>query len=178
MDFNEVLTGRRSIRKYKEGAITKEQIEELIKAAQAAPTWKNSQTGRFYVVLSDEKKKEFAEKCLPPFNQKNTENAAAYIVTTFVSHRSGFEKTGEPTNELGDEWGAMDLGLQEENLVLKAYEMGFGSLIMGVRDGQAIREFFDIPEIEHVGAVISVGLSDIAPEAPKRRDLEQILKVY
>ena len=36
-------------------------IEEIIKAAQQAPTWKNSQTGRYYVVTDEEKLKEIKE---------------------------------------------------------------------------------------------------------------------
>ena len=52
MEFTNVLSTRRSIRKY-DGTrmLTKEQVEELVKAANLAPTWKNSQTGRFHVIL-------------------------------------------------------------------------------------------------------------------------------
>ena len=54
-------------------------------------------------------------------NQPKAENAAL-IITTFVQNRSGFQKDGTPDNELGNGWGCYDLGLQNENLVLKAWE--------------------------------------------------------
>ena len=63
---------------------------------------------------------------LPLFNQKSTNNAAAYIVCTYEKEISGFTK-GEADNELGDKWGAYDLGLQNAYLILKAKELGLDS---------------------------------------------------
>ena len=55
MEFQKLIESRRSIRKY-DGSkkVTKEQIETLISAATEAPSWKNSETARYYCVLSDE----------------------------------------------------------------------------------------------------------------------------
>ena len=54
MEFQKLIESRRSIRKY-DGSkkVTKEQIETLIAAATEAPSWKNSETARYYCVLSD-----------------------------------------------------------------------------------------------------------------------------
>lgn len=53
MEFNQTVMARRSLRAYEEGkTVEKAQIEELIRFAQMAPSWKNSQTGRYYVVMS------------------------------------------------------------------------------------------------------------------------------
>ena len=40
-------------------------------------------------------------ECLPEFNANNVEGASALIVTAVVKNRSGYERSGEPTNELG-----------------------------------------------------------------------------
>lgn len=124
MELQAVMEKRRSIRNYNpERKVTKEQLEELIKAASYAPSWKNLQTSRYYCVLSENAVKELREKCLPEFNQANSEGAGAYIVTTFVKGMVGFDKnTGSPVNEAGDGWGYYDLGLQNDNLLLKAAE--------------------------------------------------------
>ena len=126
MELQAVMEKRRSIRHYNpERKVTKEQLEELIKAASYAPSWKNLQTSRYYCVLSENAVKELREKCLPEFNQANSDGAGAYIVTTFVKGMVGFDKnTGSPVNEAGDGWGYYDLGLQNENLLLKAAELG------------------------------------------------------
>ena len=60
MELQAVMEKRRSIRNYNpERKVTKEQLEELIKAASYAPSWKNLQTSRYYCVLSENAVKEF-----------------------------------------------------------------------------------------------------------------------
>ncbi len=55
MEFNETVMARRSLRAYEEGkTVEKAQMEEMIRFAQLAPSWKNSQTGRYYIVMSPE----------------------------------------------------------------------------------------------------------------------------
>ena len=47
MEFQKVIETRRTVRKYSaDERVTREQMEELLRAAQEAPSWKNSQTGR------------------------------------------------------------------------------------------------------------------------------------
>ena len=61
MEFNELVKERRSCRSYKESEVKKEDIEEIIKCTLMAPSWKNSETGRYYVALSQETIKEVYE---------------------------------------------------------------------------------------------------------------------
>ena len=69
MEFSKLLEQRRSIRAYAEGIeIPREDIEQMIYAAQQAPSWKNSQTGRYYVVLSRDIAETLRLTCLPDFN--------------------------------------------------------------------------------------------------------------
>ena len=68
MEFSQLIEERRSIRHYDESKkVTKEQIEEMVQAAIQAPSWKNSQTARYYAVLSEDKLAELSEKGLPEF---------------------------------------------------------------------------------------------------------------
>ena len=105
----------------KKKEVAKELIEQIIEAAILAPTWKNSQTGRYHVITSQEMLEKVKWEGLARFNGENVEDAPVLIVETFVKNRSGFEKTGEPSNELGNGWGCYDLGLQTMNLLLKSY---------------------------------------------------------
>lgn len=176
MEFQTVLEKRRSIRNFDPGKeVSREQIETLIRAASLAPSWKNLQTSRYYCVLSPSRIEEFRQKCLPESNQKNCAGALALIITTFKKGIVGFDKaTGSPVNEAGDGWGYYDLGLQNENLILKAAELDLGTLIMGIRDESAIREYLKIPETETIVAVIAVGYPAAEPSMPKRKAVEEI----
>ena len=172
MEFTKLLEERRSIRAFDpEKHVTAEQIQEIVQAAIQAPSWKNSQTTRYYALVTPEKVEEFSAKCLPEFNQKSSKGAAL-VVTAFVKDRSGFTQDGTPDNEVGNGWGYYDLGLHDENLILRARELGLDTLIMGIRDEKAIREALSIPENELLGAVIAVGYRAINPDKPKRKTVD------
>lgn len=178
MEFQKVVETRRSVRKYDASKkVTKEQIAEIVEAAIQAPSWKNSQTARYHVVLSDEMTKKVLTDCLPEFNAKNSEGAAL-VVTTFIANRAGFNREGQPDNEVGNGWGFYDLGLHNENFVLKAKDIGLDTLIMGIRDEAKIREALQIPEAETIVAVIALGYGNQEPEMPKRKTPEDIVKFY
>lgn len=173
MDFMELANARRSVRAYRDEPVDRSLVEEVIRAAQLAPSWKNSQTGRYYVALSPESQAKI-RACLPPYNQKSSTNAAL-IVTAYEKGVSGFN-AGEPTNELGDQWGAYDLGLQNMLLTLKARELGLDTLIMGIRDADAIRAAAHIPDSEAVFAVIALGYRAQDPAARPRKAAEEICR--
>lgn len=178
MEFQNLVEKRRSVRKYEvKNTLTKEDVFAMVKAAQEAPTWKNSQTGRYHCVFDEELLKRLRTECMPEMNAGKCENAAL-IITTFVRDRAGFQRDGSADNELGNGWGCYDLGLQNQNLMLKATELGYGTLVMGLRDADKIRELLDIPDAETIVSVIAVGVPAEEPERPKRRELETIVKFY
>ena len=179
MNLDDVLENRRSIRQYKEGQIIpKESIESLIEAAILAPSWKNSQTGRYYVVSSSELLEKVKKECLPEFNQKCCKNAPVLIVTAFEKNCSGFTKDGKEENELGNGWGCYDLGLQNENLMLKATELGLGTLVMGIRDSEKLRDLLLVPDSQEIVSVIAVGYFDVQGNKPKRKEVKDIAKFF
>lgn len=177
MEFKDLIQKRRSVRAYEaEKPIPEETLEAVLKEMQQAPTWKNSQTGRYYVVTDPENVALLRETCLPPFNQKSTANASAYVVTSFVKNVAGFNAQGEPDNELGNEWGAYDLGCQNTYLILAAADRGIDSLIMGIRDEAKLRQMLDIPDTEELVAVIALGYRSAEPAYRPRKPLEEIIK--
>lgn len=178
MELDTIINTRRSIRKYKNQPIEVEKVEMIIKAAVEAESWKNSQTARYHIITSKELLIEFKKTCLPEFNQENCKDAPVLIVSTFIKNRSGFERDGIASNELGNGWGCYDLGIHNQNLILKATELGIGSLIMGIRDEKKIRTLLNIPASEIIVSVIALGISDIEPERPKRKNIDEICKFY
>ena len=174
MELSQILAERRSIRSFAAGKmVSRETVEEILRAASQAPSWKNSQTARNYVVLSGPMLAEVRERCLLETNRKNCQNAPVLIVTTFVKGQSGFDNQGNPANELGDQWGAYDLGLHDAYLILKARELGLDTLIMGIRNGEALREILQIPQEQQVAAVIALGYREADPQTPRRKALEE-----
>ena len=173
MEFKELIAARRSVRSYQE-AVSREALTEILKEAQQAPSWKNQQTARCYAVVTPEILENLRASALPSFNQ-NSSAHAALIVTTYVRDIVGFSD-GAPVNEIGNGWGAYDLGLHDAYLTLAARNAGYDTLIMGIRDASAIREKLGIPENEEIMSVIAVGKRAAEPSARPRKPLDEVAR--
>ena len=180
MEFQTLIENRRSVRKYSSHTnVTKEQIQQLVQAALEAPSWKNTETGRYYCVLSEEIADKIRETCLPQARNAEKSKHAALIISTFVHNCAGFQKDGiTPENEIGNGWGCYDLGLQNANLILKATDLGLSTLIMGLREADKLREILSIPETETIAAVIAVGKAAEEPTRKPRKSLGEITKFF
>ena len=176
MEFKELITARRSIRKY-EGGISHEDLAEILRAAQQAPSWKNQQTSRCYAVETPETLEDLREKALPSFN-RNSSARAALVVTTFVKDTVGFDNEGKADNEIGNGWGAYDLGLHDAYLVLAAKNLGYGTLIMGLRDAEVLRAKLGIPANEEIMSVIAVGKAAESPAPRPRKAMEEVVRFF
>ncbi|MCR5469227.1 MAG: nitroreductase family protein [Lachnospiraceae bacterium] len=176
MEFQKVIEARQSVRKFNGKQVSEDIIREMISAAKEAPSWKNSQTSRYYCVVSPDQVAKFRETVLPVFNQNSTADATAYIVTTFKKGIAGFTQ-GTADNEVGDGWGAYDLGLHDMLLCAKAVELGVDTLIMGLRDANVVAEFCGIPDDEQVMCIIAVGYrADDVSKKPGRKAVDDIAK--
>lgn len=176
VSFDDVIKTRRSVRSYDATkTIGEAEVRELLLSAQEAPSWANQQPTKYYVAQSaamiDSVKNYIGG------NRRNVEGAPVLIVSTFERGKSGFFREN-PANELGDQWGAYDNGLANCYLILKARAMGFDTLIMGMRDSDALRRLFGIPENETITAVISLGYRSGEPRQPQHKNLDDIVKFF
>ena len=175
--FDDIVASRRSIRDYDASkTISQEEVMELIKCAQEAPSWANQQPSKYYVAMSEDKVAAVKDM-VGEGNKRNTAGAPVMIVSTYVKGRSGFFR-GNPANEIGDGWGAYDNGLSNAYFILKARERGFDTLIMGMRDSDQLRKLFAIPDDECIMAVISLGYRASDPNRPDRKPTSEIVKFF
>lgn len=181
MEFKELIVKRRSCRKYAAKPVDHEVIVQALKEAQMAPSWRNHQCAKCYIVEAGEFLDRFRGKALPAGNAKNAENAVL-IITTYERGKEGFwenaEGVFEPANELGDKWGAYDLGLHDAYMILALENAGLSSLIMGLRDSEAIRKELEIPDSEDIVSVIAVGHRDTEAVMGSRKPLEETVRFF
>lgn len=178
MKFDKVLEGRRSIRRYTDELVEKDEIKAVLKAANLAPSWKNSQCWRWHVVTNDALLAQIRENALPATNAAKVEQAPCLIVACYKQKQSGLGNDGEYANEIEEGWSCFDLGLACENLCLEAFRLSLGTLIMGIRNESVLREILTIPEDETVVCVIALGHPDIEPPMPKRLKLKETAVFY
>ncbi len=178
MELIKGIENRRSIRKYKSDKVSRDIIEKILDAARYAPSWKNSQTSRYYVVVDEKVKADIAENGTLNFskNKNNITSAPALVVLTTVDGISGYNPDGSATTTKGEHWQSFDAGIACEVFCLAAYEYGLGTLIMGIFDEDKIAEIIKIPENEKISALIALGYPDEDPKAPPRKGIEEISK--
>jgi nitroreductase len=178
MNASDCIKSRRSIRNYKEDQIPQDVINEVVELARFAPSWKNTQIARYYVVQSAELKKKIAEECMMDFafNTKTLTKAPALVVVAYVEKRSGFERDGSFTTSKEDRWEMFDAGIATQTFCLAAAEKGLGTCIMGIFDEAKIAEAIALPEGQKVGAVLAIGYPEEEPVAPARKEVEQLVQ--
>lgn len=178
MELINGIKERRSIRKYKADKISRETIEKIIDAARFAPSWKNSQTTRYYIITDEKVKSDIAENGTMNFskNTNNINSAPVLIVLSTVDKVSGYNPDGSATTAKGEHWQSFDAGIACEALCLAAYEYGLGTVIMGYFNENKVAEIINLPDGEKISALIALGYPDESPNAPKRKEIEEILK--
>lgn len=117
-DFQEIITGRRSIRKYDESVkISKEEMTGILTEATLAPSSVNMQPWRFLVIDSEEGKAKLAP--LAKFNQTQVTTSSAVIAV--FGDLNNFEY-GEEIYGKAVELGYMPLEVKERQIsVLSAH---------------------------------------------------------
>ena len=142
-DENVVLNAiqaRTSIRSYTTQPIPQEKTDKILKAAMAAPSSRNVQPWRFYVVSDRGTLDRLAEGL--PF-AKMLDHAQLAIVV------AGDTTAGDPEGEQVHNW-VMDCSAASQNLLLAAHALGLGAVWTGVYPYQAridtIRSILNIPK--------------------------------
>lgn len=178
MEALQCIETRRSVRKFKEEAVSHEVMEAIVKEASFAPSWKNSQVVRYVVVENQEIKSKIANDAVLGFtyNTGTIENAAALVVVTMIHGRSGFEKDGSYTTSKEDRWEMFDAGIATQTFCLAAHEKGVGSVVMGIFDEAQIAELISLEEGRKVAALIAVGYPDEEPAMPRRKEVAELVR--
>ena len=176
MKFSELIEARRSVRKYAQAEISKDEMATIVKEALNAPSWKNTETTRYYVAIGGDAKAKIWRDALPGFNAASSANAAALVAVTFVPGQSGYLGDA-PADELREMWGAYDCGLASSYFILAAKNHGWDTLIMGIRDTAKIKSILGIPAKEILMSVIAVGKSAQPYFKNPRKPVSEVLKM-
>ena len=177
MDAIECIKTRRSVRAYKEDAISRDTVKEIIDLARMAPTWKNSQTLRYVVVDNKDVIKRIAEEATLGFEHNNgiISKCAALVVLTQINDRCGYEKDGSFTTSKGAGWEMFDAGVAAQTFCLAAHEKGIGSCILGIFDDKKVAEIIGLEEGKTVATLIPIGYAESAPNPTPRKEVDDLL---
>lgn len=174
MNVMETIKSRRSVRKYRPDPVSDEALATVLDAARWAPSWANSQCWRF-VVVTDPRNKATIADALSSGNPaaEAVRTAPVVVVACAVLGRSGF-KRGEVMTSKGD-WFMFDVALAMQNLALAAWELGLGTVHVGLFDARKVEEALQLPDGVTVVELTPLGYPDEQPKGPGRKELSELV---
>ena len=192
----EAIYNRRSIRRYRKENLSREIINQILDAARMAPSGKNRQPWKFLVLSGHEKEAFLAAMHRGIEREKNgraflpdskyglgdAENTLRIMreapVTVAVLNTNGKNPFDSVTADerIAEIVDTLSIGAAIENMLLKAEEMGIGTLWIA-NTCFAYEEMVEYLQTEHqlVGAV-AMGYADEAPGARPRKSLEEVVE--
>lgn len=176
MTVYDAIIARRSIKRFTDRPVTREQIEELLAAAVLAPNHKLTYPWRFYV-LGPEARYAYG-LALGERKARKLDDAAkgaALRETVAAEHRAlpcmiAVAVVDNENAEVREEDYAAAM-MAVENLALAAVDMGLGTHIKtgGIMADPAARAAVGAPDNERIVAIVNVGEPAELPP-PKRRE--------
>ncbi len=181
MRASEAIRERRSIKRFADRAVTREEIEAILAAATLAPNHRLTQPWRFYVLgpearsayglaLGDRKARKLEDL---EAGRAMRENVAAehralpgMIAVAVVDSDNAEQKE--------EDYAAAMMAVQ--NLLLVATELGLGTHIKtgAVMSDPAARAATGVRDNERIIAVVNVGVPADVPPAKKRETAENL----
>lgn len=189
MKTQQAIAQRRSIRKFEDKPIPKETLEQILKAGIQAPSGKNRQPWRFYVVQGDKRAEmvRLMREGIAKFEAQGANSGSSkwsanimeqapvtvFVYNPYVELSQEFEDIGDFLMNTVDVQSA---GAAIQNMLLAAISLGLGSLwICDVF--YAIDELGGwLGETHQLIAAVALGYPAESPDARPRKPLEEVVE--
>ncbi|MFC2042942.1 nitroreductase family protein [Chloroflexota bacterium] len=170
MEFFQVLKERQSIREFAPNAIEDSNLEEILRAANMAPSAGNLQAYEIYVVTKSNYKSALSKAALDqPFI------ASAPVVLVFCAYPARSEyKYGRRGRHL---YAIQDATIACTFAMLAATALGLASVWVGAFNESAVHQVIGAPSGNVPVAILPIGHGAERPPGNSRRSLDDLVHV-
>ncbi|MFH1258538.1 MAG: nitroreductase family protein [Elusimicrobiota bacterium] len=165
MDFYQVVSLRRSIRKYQPAPVEGEKLSRILEAARIAPSAANRQPWHFIVIKDEAVKKRFKEA----YGREWFYTAPLIICACSEPAKSWVRRDGK-------KYFDVDIAIAFEHLVLAAAAEGLGTCWVGAFDPEAVKKILGLPEGIEPIALTPLGYPDEIPAPGERKSIKEIVR--
>lgn len=130
MNFEDVIRKRFSTRSFKDEKVKKEELDKILEAGRLAPTAKNNQPIKIYVIESDEALKKIND-CSPCIYGSKT------VLLVCADKNNSYHKGEYSTFE-------MDASIVATHMMLEATNVGVDSVWVEMFDNNKVKEYFNL----------------------------------
>jgi len=177
MELDEALQGRRSIRRYLTKEVSLELVKQVIEGAILAPSAKNGQQWRFTMLMGKPKKRltDFFTRELEKTSKKiGKENmGSAFSSCSIMEHAPTLIMIWN-AGERGWETEVQSVAAAIQNMLLKAYSLGLGTLWIGeiFYAQDALEHYFGKPW--SLMAAVALGWPAEVPKPRPRKTIDEV----
>jgi len=168
MRFFEIVKKRRSIRSFLPGPVAEDELRRILEAANAAPSAGNLQSYEIYVVMEKRRRESLARAA-----HEQLFVACAPVSLVFCTHaaRAG-ERYGQRAERL---YAVQDATIACTFAMLAATDQGLATVWVGAFEPDDVRRVIGAPPGIVPVAILPVGRAADVPEAPPRRELDDLV---
>lgn len=167
-DILDLITSRRTIKKFLPKYVSWENIAKIIDAARHAPSSGNIQNWKFVIVIRPELKEKIAKAC---YDQYEITAAGAFIVVC-AEPEKGERYYGLRGEKL---YTVQNCAAAIQNMLLEAHSLGLGTQWIGAFEEEEVKSLLKIPEEVRPQAIIVVGYPQEIPPRPPKYPLESLI---
>ncbi|MBQ6105345.1 MAG: nitroreductase family protein [Lachnospiraceae bacterium] len=146
MEFMELAKKRYSVRKFSDKPVEKDKLEQILEAGNIAPTAKNQQPQRVYVLQSETALSKLKEL-----------THCAYGAGTVLLFTYNEDEEWKNPLEDGVHSGVEDVSIAATHVMLRAAELGLDTCWCNYFANSKLEEAFEIPANEHSVLIMPVG---------------------
>jgi nitroreductase len=166
MDILDAIKSRKSVRKFLDKPIEKDELVAVLNAARLAPSASNRQEWRFVVVCDEKTRKQLAKAA----NEQAFVGEAPVVIAACAETNGHVMSCGQPCYPI-------DMAIALDHLTLAAVETGLGTCWIGAFDENKVKEILGIPRRIRVVALMPIGYpSDPSVIKKKRLPYDEIVK--
>ncbi len=174
MECLETIRTRRSVRRFTDDPVGREDLEKILEAARWAPSWVNVQPWRI-VVVQDLKRKEALQETLLPKNPAAKGIAQAPVVLALIAERGKSGLYGDSFSTDKGDWYMFDLGIKAQNIALAAHSLGFGTVHVGAINHEKAGKVLGVTDGFEVVEILPLGRPAFSPKPPSRKELNEFV---
>ena len=164
MNFQNLLQHRYSVRAYKADPIDPDLLNQLLYAAQYAPTAANKQPFKLIVIHTQGKEKEIQKI----YNREWFSDAPIVICACGIPGEAWSRADGKPYLDV-------DIAIVMDHLSLAAADLGLGTCWVASFDAEAARRYLEIPDLAEPIILMSLGYPADLPKEKERKSIEALV---
>ena len=166
MEFENVIRKRTAVRKFSDKTLEQEKLDKILEAGRLAPTAKNNQPFKIYVVNNE-------EGLLKIDNASRCRYGAKTVLIVCGNTEEAYHKENYSTYE-------MDSCIVATHMMLEATNIGVDNIWIELFDENILRENFNIPSEYIPVCLLPLGYKaidcPINPLHKKRKNIKEIVE--